>query len=205
MSYTLFGARILTASEQRETNGNLRFTVSVENPEKVKEIEKSFAKFDEYYKKLYKDLVGASHKYLIRVTPLHTGKLRGGWTAFLDKYQIDYSRQLYDTTLYDTWKRGNKTEGYRNYAPDSSQVAAGKGLSHLEDSLPSSTNISIENAVEYKDDMDFGTRFVPGRHFTDIALYKAEHWFDKHFSQWLAKMEKAGAIVPPPKVEEIPN
>jgi hypothetical protein len=205
MADTLFGVHVPSGSEQMAIKSALRFSVSVDNPAKVKALEKSFAKFDEYYKKLYKDLVGVSHRYLIRITPLHTGKLRGGWTAFLDKYQIDYSKELYDTSLYSTWKKANKTEEYRNYAIDSSKVEEGKAFSHLDDAMPGDTVVGIENMVPYKDDMDFGTSVVPGRHFTDIALYKAEHWFDKYFSQWLASMERAGAVVPPPTVGDIPN
>jgi hypothetical protein len=193
-----------SASEQAGS-GTLRLSISVANPKQVKDLEKSLAKFGEYYRKLYKDLVGVCHKYLIRVTPLHTGKLRGGWTAYLDKYQIDYSKQIFDTSLYGAWKKGNKTEEYRSYAPDSTQVAEGKAFSQLEDGLPKTTEVAIENTVPYKDAMDFGTGSIPGRHFTDIALYKAEHWFEKYFSQWLARMEKAGAVVPPPEVQEIPN
>lgn len=204
MSDYLFGVRVPTAAEQ-EGSGVLKLTVSVANPKEVKDQEEAFKKFDEYYRKFYRDLVGACHKYLIRVTPLHTGKLRGGWTAFLDKYQIDYSKQIFDTSLYGSWKKANKTEEYRSYAPDSTKVAEGKAMSHLEDGLPHVTEVSIENQVEYKDSMDFGTSKVPGRHFTDIALYKAEYWFDKHFTMWLAKMQKAGAVVAPPDVGEIPN
>lgn len=204
MADLLFGVKVPTAAEQANT-GTLRLTVSVENPKKIKELEDSLKKFDEYYRKLYKDLVGACHKYLIRVTPIHSGKLRGGWTSYLDKYQIDYSKQLYDTSLYGSWKKSNKTEEYRSYKFDSTKVDEGKGFSRLEDGLPRITEVSIENQVEYKDSMDFGTATVPGRHFTDIALYKSEHWFEKYFKQWLASMEKAGAVVPPPEVQEIPN
>ena len=204
MSDYLFGIRVPTAAEQLGS-GTVHLTVSVGNPKEVKEIEDSFKKFDEYYRKLYKDLVGACHRYLIRVTPLHTGKLRGGWTSYLDKYQMDYSKQIFDTSLYGTWKKSNKTEEYRSYAMDSTKVDEGKAFSRLEDNLPKITDVSIENLVEYKDSMDFGTSKVPGRHFTDVALYKSEHWFEKYFSQWLAKMEKAGLVVPPPVVDEIPN
>ena len=206
MADLLFGIRVPSASEQiANKTGAMKLVVSVERPEELKRLENSLKKFDEYYKKLYKDLVGVCHKYLIRLTPLHTGKLRGGWTAYLDKYQIDYSKQLYDTSLYSAWKKANKTAEYRSYAPDSTKVEEGKALSRLEDALPQTTEVSIENLVDYKDSMDFGTSVVPGRHFTDQALYKSEHWFDKYFSLWLAKMEKAGAVVPPPVPDEIPN
>ena len=206
MGDVIFGVQIPSASEQlANQSGAIKMAVSVDHPEKVKALEDSMKKFDEYYKKFYKDLVGACHRYLIRLTPLHTGKLRGGWTAFLDKYQIDYSKQLYDTSLYSSWKKANKTPEHREYAPDSSKVEEGKALSHVEDALPQDTVVSIENMVEYKDSMDFGTSQIPGRHFTDQAMYKSAHWFEKYFTLWLAKMEKAGAVVPPPAVEDIPN
>lgn len=206
MANIIFGVLVPTAAEQSSNKGGpLKYVVSVDHPEKIKALEGSMKKFDEYYKKLYKDLVGVCHKYLIRITPLHTGKLRGGWTAFLDKHQIDYSKQLFDTSLYSSWKKSNKTPEHREYANDSTKVEEGKALSRLEDSLPSATDVSIDNLVDYRDDMDFGTSKVPGRHFTDQAHYKSEAWFDKYFALWLAKMEKAGAVVPPPAVDDIPN
>lgn len=209
MSTILFGVRVPTKSEQEQQQSKgimgLGVTITVDNPNEVKKLEGGFKKLDEYKVSLFKDLVGAIHKYLIRLTPLHTGKLRGGWLAFLDKYQVDYSKQLYDTSLYGAWKKGNKTEAYRSYAPDSAKVEEGKAMSRLEDGLPKETQVYLENTVEYKDAMDFGTSKVQGRHFTDIALYKGEHWFEKYFTQWFDRMSKAGAIVPPPKVEDIPN
>jgi len=203
MPNQFFGVNIPSPNEQLGKGGPLRISFSVDNPEQFKKFEESIPKFDEYYRQLYFNLVAEIHKYLLRLTPLHTGKLRGGWTAFLDKYRIDYSRQLFDTSLYNAFKKANKTPEYRTYQPDNMSVAAGKTLSKLEDKLPGDTDISVENQVDYKDFLEFGTSQIPGRHFTQQAVYKGEWLFDKYFEKWFKKMEDAGAIVEPPKVEEI--
>lgn len=203
MSNQYFGINILSESEQSGQGSAFSVAFTIENPKEVKKSEKLLQKFDRLYKELFVNLVGEIHKYLIRITPIHTGKLRGGWTAFLNKHQIDYIKQLYDTTLYDAYKKANISLEHRDYKVDSASVEAGKGMSSLEDKLPGDTDVAVDNKVPYKDYMDFGTSTIPGRHFTDLARYKGELWFQIYFNEWFKRMEKAGAIVEPPKVSEI--
>jgi hypothetical protein len=201
----LFGISLATENEQLGGAGTLKFAVTIENIQEAKKYEKLADQFDKYYKKLYLDIVVEIHKYLIRLTPLHTGKLRGGWTALLDKYQRDYSKQISDTSLYNVFKTANITPDYKTYQFDSGAVQKGKAQSFLEDKMPSDTDISIDNQVEYRDYLDSGTSKIPARHFVESARYKGELWFNQYFDLWFKKMEAAGAIVVPPKVEEIGN
>ena len=201
MGQRIFGVNILSEREQisKQRSGPLRMTLTIENIKEVKEIEKSIKRFSKYNLELYRNIVFEIHKYLIRVTPLDTGKLRGGWTAILDKYTVDYSRQIKDTSLYDSFKKGNKTPHHKEYHFSASAVAEGKTFSTAEDRTPGEQNIAVDNQVSYKDAMDFGK----GIHFTARARYAGELWFNKFYGEWLKKMEKQGKVVRPPKVKEI--
>jgi len=55
--------------------------------------------FTAHFEKFFGDFIFEVHKYLIRVSPIDTGMLRGGWASWLDKNNIDYSRQLYDISI----------------------------------------------------------------------------------------------------------
>ncbi|TDI97026.1 MAG: hypothetical protein E2O29_01970 [Deltaproteobacteria bacterium] len=201
MGETVFGVNIKSEAEQRsrQRSGPLKVTLTIENIKETKEIEKSIKRFSKYNLELYRNLVFEIHKYLIRVTPMDTGKLRGGWTAILDKYTIDYSRQIKDTSLYDPFKKSNKTPYHKEYHFSASSVAEGKASSVAEDKTPAVQEIAVDNQVPYKDAMDFGK----GVHFTTRARYAGELWFTKFYGEWLKKMEKEGKVVRPPKVTEI--
>ena len=201
MGQKVFGVNVPSEREENSKNrsGPLRITLTVANPKEVKAIEKSFKRFSKYNLELYRNLVFEIHKYLIRLTPMDTGRLRGGWTAILDKYTVDYSRQIQDTSLYDAFKKANKTEHNREYHFDASAVNKGKKDSSAEDKTPADLSIAVDNQVPYKDAMDFGK----GVHFTARARYTGELWFNKFYGEWLKKMEKAGKVVKPPKVSEI--
>lgn len=203
MGKTFFGVELLNENEQAPSGSPLRIFITLENPKEVKKGEKFEENLKKLYNKFFIQTVGEIHKYLIRLTPIHTGKLRGGWTAFLDKYRIDYSKQIFDTSLYDTFKRANKTEAYKDYAFDQGAVNEGKALSKLEDQLPDITDVSISNTVDYSDALDFGTSTIPARHFTIQARYKGEFWFEEQFDKWIQKIAAAGALVDPPEAEEI--
>lgn len=202
MGTRVFGVYFPDANEQNK-GGPFKVTVTLDNPQEVKEMENFDKNFKRYYVKLFSDLVAETHKYLIRLTPMHTGRLRGGWTAYLDKYQRDYARQLKDTSLYDSFKKQNKTAEHQVYKFDQAEFEKGKSESQLEDKLPNDTDVNLDNKVPYLDAMDYGTTEVPARHFTEQAKYKGELWFQMHFNMWLAEIERAGAIIPPPKVREI--
>ena len=184
---------------------NKVFGIGVElvNPEEAQQLFDIERTFKEFHQQLFLNLVFEIHKYLIRVTPLHTGKLRGGWTGVLDKYQQDYSRQLQDHSLYDSFKETNVTPEHKVYRFDSNAVEEGKSSSSVEDNLPNETDITIDNQVEYGFRLDDGTSKIHARRFTEVARYKGELWFEEHYKEWLEKISAAGAVVPPPDVKEI--
>ncbi len=195
---------ILSEREQTRGRGSLRVALRAENLKTfARNVIDSKKEFSTFYKQLYLNLTLEIHKYLIRLTPAHTGKLRGGWTGVLDKYQRDYTRQIQDTSLYDAFKKANKTVEYREYAFDSNAIKEGQKLSQYKDALPTDTEISITNNVPYKDIHEFGTSEIPGKQFTLRAAYKGELWFEQEFKKWLKKIEDAGAVVPPDQVPEI--
>ncbi len=195
---------VLSRREQTNNRGAFSVVLTAENLKQfANDIKGSKKQFNTFYKQLYLDLTLEIHKYLIRLTPAHTGKLRGGWTGVLDKYQRDYTKQIKDTSLYDAFKRANATPEYQEYAFDSGAIQEGKKLSQYKDALPNETEISLINNVPYKDVHEFGTSKIPGKQFTLRAVYKGELWFEEQFKKWLKKIESAGAVVPPDQVPEI--
>lgn len=201
---TLFGVS-LPEVDRRSKGLGASFSLSFEigNLPDWKKLENLEEQFTEKYKILYKDLVAEIHKYLIRLTPLHTGELRGGWTAFLEKYRYSYARQLFEHSLYDAFKVGNATEEYKSYNPSQDAVDQGKRQSSLEDGLPGTTDVTVENQVHHGESLEFGTAKIQARHTTERALYRGEQWFTEHFNKWFKMINESGAIVDPPEVGEI--
>ena len=201
MGQVLFGVNVRSGSEQLSTQvqSPLKTTLTIENPQQVKEAEKTLQTFNRFSVQLFRNVVFEIHKYLIRVSPIHTGKFRGGWTGFLDKFQQDYSRQMLDTSLYDAIKKGNITPEHREYAIDTGAVGAGKAFSSLEDKTPGELVVTIENKAPYGNYLEF----EKGGHFAARTQYIGEFWIQKHFELWLDNISKAGVIVEPPEVTEI--
>ena len=201
MGERIFGVNVPSEDEiisaQRRSPFKISFTLA--NPKEVKDIEDSFNKLTDFQLELFRNLVFEIHKYLIRLTPMDTGRLRGGWTGILNKYQEDYSRQIRDTSLYDVFKNLNITPHHKEYHFDPTAVLEGAGESQIEDKTPNQQEIAIDNKVPYKDFLDFGR----GVHFTTRARYVGELWFTRHYNRWLAAMEEEGKVVAPPSVEEI--
>lgn len=168
--------------------------LSIQNKDRLDEILQMDADYERRAAGLFLDVVFQIHKYLIRLTPEDEGELRGGWTSVLQKYGQDYSRQLRDTALYDLWKAQNVTPYYRAYHFDPSAVVRGSTQSFFED-LP--FDVTIINAVKQGEYLEFGTARIPGRHFTELARYKGEFWFNHIFEQWFEKIAKEENIVEP--------
>ena len=147
--------------------------------------------FSEYYIQLFRNCVFESHKYLIRVTPVDTGRLRAGWTSILKKYQIDYQMAFLDLSLVDSPALNPL---------DPSMIAIGEKESVSVD-LPLA--IAVENNVPYAAYMEYGTSVMAGRHFTNRARYKAELILKNAFEDWLKEMVNVGDVVPPKPVKEM--
>ncbi len=174
-------------------------TARIENPEVLEEYERLRGDFNKELEKTFKRLVFDINKYLIRVTPIDTGELRGGWTAFLDAEQEDYTRQLFDTSL------AIKARG-RDFHIGAEGVQRGRAFSTYD--LPTPLDFTIINSVPYGFYLEHGApnRGLQGRNFVAITRYKGEARFRSLFGEWFRDISKAGKIVPatPEKSEIFP-
>lgn len=168
------------------------FTIDIKfsPPEAWNEWLKAGDLFTDYYKIMFKECVYQIHKYLIRVTPMQTGRLRGGWTGILNKYGIDYSAAMADTSLLDHFV--DKV--------DSIAIAEGMGLSNFIDE---DLCVSIINNVFYGEHVEFGTSKMEGQAFTEKARYKGEYIFKKAMDDWFAEMTAKQEVTKPPILEEV--
>ena len=172
-----------------------KIILEVENPKVFEEFEALGDNFRAELEKTFKLLVFDINKYLIRVTPIDTGELRGGWTAFLDAEQEDYTKQIFDTSL--AIKARN-----RDFHIGPAGIAKGKQFSTYE--FPSPLDFTIINAVPYGFYLEFGTSVMRGRNFVAITRYKGEVRFEAIFNKWFADIAREGRIVPAtPDTEEI--
>jgi len=174
--------------------GEFIASITIENPEVLKEWFALGDDFEEHFEKFFGDFIFEVHKYLIRVTPIDTGALRGGWTSWLDKNNIDYSRQLYDISIAE------KAPG-RDYHFDPSAVEEGKTYSGFE--APTPLDITILNSVPYGIFLEVGTSKIPARNFVELTRFKAESWAERLFHAWTQKIYAAGGMVEPDPAEEI--
>ena len=172
----------------------LRVTLELANPEIVEKIKTLGDTFEREAQKTFLGFIFEVHKYLIRVTPIDTGELRGGWTAFLDKNNVDYARQIYDISIAD------KAPG-RDYHISEIGIQEGKGLSQFE--APNPFDITIINSVPYALYLEEGTSRMAGRNFVALTRYKAELLYQKVFDAWFRKIQTADDILPADDPEEI--
>ena len=179
-------------------------SMSIENQERLQEILEMDKDFIRRAHGLFLDVVFQIHKYLIRLTPLDTGELRGGWTSILNKYNQDYTKQILDKSLYDDWKQSNRSAEGREYHIDPAKIVEGASKSFFEDVQ---FDVTLFNTVEQGEYMEFGTSNIQGRHFTELARYKGEFWFNVIFEKWFEKIADEGRIVGTEGLEDedIPN
>lgn len=171
-------------------NRNFRLIITIEDPKKWDMWENSKSIFTGYFKEVFKLAIYDVNKYLIRATPLRSGRLRGGWTSFLDKHSIDYSAAFMDTTLVE----GN------NSVISQEAIREGKALSSF---VETDFSVSIANAVEYADYVETGTSKMEGRNFTLKSVYKAELIIKNYIEEWLKKCSEKSEIVKPEQMEEV--
>ncbi len=167
--------------------GVFKVTVSIINPEILEQFEELGDKFEVELEKAFKALLIDTNKYLIRVTPVDTGELRGGWTAFLDSENEDYTRQIRDTSL------AIKALG-RTFNITSEGIAKGKKESTFQ--FPTPLNWTITNNVPHAALLEHGTSTMQGRNFVTLTRYKAELKFNTVFNLWFNEIAKQGKIVP---------
>ena len=169
------------------------FTIELENPERLQEWFRIKDDFRKEAKALYLQTVFQIHKYLIRVSPLDTGELRGGWTGILNKYNQDFSVVIQDSSLYDHWKSQNKSQYGREYHFAMDQVIKGAQQSQFEES---ELDVTIINNVPYGEYLENGTSKIPARNTTELARYKGEYWFNERFNEWFEEIAKEEKITP---------
>jgi len=174
--------------------GEFQATIRIENPEVLRQWLAMGDDFTAHFEKFFGDFIFEVHKYLIRVSPIDTGMLRGGWASWLDKNNIDYSRQLYDTSIAE------KAPG-RDYHFDPAAVEEGKAYSTFE--APNPLDITILNTVPYGIFLEVGTSKIPARNFVELTRFKAESWAERLFHAWAKKIYDAGEMVAPDTAEEI--
>ncbi len=127
--------------------------------------------------------------YLIRLTPVVTGRLRGSWTPFLDKYgkQSFYARYLNDRAL-----SGGRPKTITGRAMATlggvvgmSAVDEGKRLGfYLDNALLTTvgSNVVYAGSVNQKS------------HYLDKTVAQAQTLINKNFESFLEASRKAGWI-----------
>jgi len=174
------------------TTGDPTFRISITfvNPDEWDKWFEANTLFTEYYKTLFRQCVYEIHKYLIRVTPIQTGRLRAGWTGILNKYGIDYTAAFSDYSLLD----------HLNLQLSQQAVMEGFALSQFIDE---ELDVTIINSVPYSEYVEFGTSRMEGQNFTNKARYKGEYVFKKAIDDWFKEMSQKQDIVEPKQVEEV--
>ena len=166
----------------------------MENGERLKELKNLEEDFTSKMNDLFYTFIFRLHRYLIKVTPLDTGELRGGWTSILNKYSKDYSAQIFDVTYSDDAKAQNKTLEGRTYHLDYADVIKGASQSAFEEQP---FDITLINNVIQGEYMEHGTGKIQARNFTANAMYKGEDDFKKLCEQWFGMMAHEEKVVDP--------
>lgn len=160
--------------------------IAFEDLKRLEALTKLGNEFEREANKVFETLVFDIHKYLIRVTPLDTGQLRGGWTAFLDSKRISYSQQIFDPSLAIKARS-------RTFHPTLADVQKGRVLSKYN---ANETTVTLFNLVPYAFYLEHGTARLQGRNFTAMARFKGELRFRTVYNQWFQQISDAGEIVP---------
>lgn len=175
--------------ERYESPDKFSIVIVVSEPERWNKYLDMSPKFKAGYDKIFKDTVIEGHKYLIRITPVETGRLRGGWTAYLDSKRVDYAAAFMDASLVDI----------RNFDLDPIAISEGKALSSFSESVD---QITIVNSVPYGSYLEDGTSRIAARHFTKKAVYKIENIFAKKVQAWVNECSDAGEFTLPKSKDE---
>lgn len=163
-----------------------RVSVTIVNPEILDNFVELGEEFEAELENAFKELIIDTNKYLIRVTPVDTGELRGGWTAFLDSENEDYSRQIRDTSI------AIKALGRKfNISPKG--IAKGQAQSNFL--FPTPLNWTIINNVEHGFLLEHGSSKIQGRNFVSLTRYKAELRFNTILLEWFEEIARTGKIV----------
>ena len=159
-------------AQQQSPDKLFQVKFQIVNPEDWNKWGNLTEQFLTQFKPFFKEVVFECHKYLIRCTPMLSGRLRAGLTSILNKYNIDYSAAFMDVTLIDA----------HNAPLDQSAITEGIQLSSFEDTDES---VTLINSVPYADYVESGTSIMESRNYTRKAMYKSEHIMLESFNNWL--------------------
>ena len=179
---------------------DFKVAVKIENEKRLIEFKNLEPDFTAKMNDLLYTFIFRIHRYLIKVTPLDTGELRGGWTSILNKYSKDYAAQIFDVTYSDDAKAQNKTLEGRTYHLDYADVIKGASQSEFEEhelKEGQSFDITLINKVIQGEYMEHGTGKIQARNFTANAMSKGEDDFKKLCEQWFGMMAQEEKVVDP--------
>jgi len=169
---------------------NFGMTITINTPKQWEMWENVRSIFMDNFKVMFKYGVFDANKYLIRATPMQTGRLRAGWTALLNKYNIDYSAAFMDVTLVT------------GHNEPLSQEAISEGMA-LSSFIDTDFMVTLVNGVPYADYVETGTSKMEGQHFTLKSTYKAELIMKRYMEEWMRICSGEGQIVAPQQMEEV--
>lgn len=118
--------------------------------------------------------------YLIRICPVDTGRLRGSWTPFMEKYgNTTYQKWMSDPSMAVSDRKTPK-KGFSEQA-----VSEGRGEGQFVDSPMDTTIVSN---VSYAEDADKKSGYI------NRLLAYADNIYNKTFSRFLESASKQGMI-----------
>lgn len=177
------------AKYEGKVGENFTVTIQVSDVERWNKYLDLSPKLAAGFKKVFENVVVEGNKYLIRLTPFDTGRLRGGWTSYLDKKNVDYVAAFMDTSLIEVKQLRN----------DADAINEGKGFSSFTES---ENQVTLVNSVPYIEYVEHGTSRMPARNFTRRAMYKIEHIFQKAVDGWMKECTEAGDFIDPKPTDE---
>lgn len=155
----------------------------------VKFMDGAHTQFTKAAIKVHRKIVFSVLIYLMRVCPVLTGRLRGSWTPFLDKYQKQsfYARYLSDKSLVRS--RPKTLIGHASQAAAAlfgrTAVDQGKAEGYFADG-PLITTVG-SNVV-------YAGKVNDASHYLDVTVAMAQPFIDQTFKDFIEAAENAGWI-----------
>lgn len=155
----------------------------------VKFMDGAHTEFTKAAIKVHRKIVFSILIYLIRICPVLTGRLRGSWTPFLDKYQKQafYGRYLNDASLVRSKPKtllGHASQSLKGFL-GLSAVDQGKKDGYFADG-PLITTVG-SNVV-------YAAKVNDASHYLDVTVAMSEPFIDQTFKDFIEASEKAGWI-----------
>lgn len=157
--------------------------------EMVKYLDGSHIEFEQAALKVHRKTVFEVLIQLLRYCPVITGRLRGSWTPYLDKWgkQSAYARFLSDASLVTHRVRGAyaRTKNTLKRLAGVDEVSEGKRLGYYQDSGLMTT---VGSNVAYAASVNEQSGYL------DKAAQAASFIIDQNFTQFMEASRKVGWI-----------